>query len=40
MNVKKTKYVSISGQQNMGQNRDINIVNMLFENVSQLNILE
>jgi hypothetical protein len=34
--VDKTKYMLLSGHQNVGQNRDINIANRSFENVSQL----
>jgi hypothetical protein len=34
INVEKTKYM-LSRHQNVGQNRDIKIVNRLFENVSQ-----
>jgi hypothetical protein len=36
INVEKTKYMLPSRQQNAGQNRDINIANRSFENVSQL----
>jgi hypothetical protein len=36
LNVEKTKYILLSRHQNAGQNRDINIANKSFENVSQL----
>jgi hypothetical protein len=36
INVEKTKYMLLSHHQNAGQNRDINIANRSFENVSQL----
>jgi hypothetical protein len=35
MNVEKTKYMLLSHHQNVGQNRDINIVNIPFENLEQ-----
>jgi hypothetical protein len=35
INVDKTKYMPLSCQQNVGQNRDIQIANRSFENVSQ-----
>jgi hypothetical protein len=35
INVKKTKYMLLSRQQNVGQNRDIRIANRSFQNVSQ-----
>jgi hypothetical protein len=34
-----TKYMLLSCQQNVGQNRDIKITNRLFENVSQFKYL-
>jgi hypothetical protein len=34
INVEKTKYMLLSCQQNVGQNRDIKIANRSFENVS------
>jgi sorting nexin-29 len=37
--VEKTKYMLLSRQQNVGQNRDIKIANRLFENASQFNYL-
>jgi hypothetical protein len=39
INVEKTKYMLLSHQQNVGQNRDIKIANRSFENVSQLKYL-
>jgi hypothetical protein len=39
INVKKTKYMLLSRQQNVGQNRDIKIANRSFENVSQFKYL-
>jgi hypothetical protein len=39
INVEKTKYVLLSRQQNVGQNRDIKIANSSFENVSQFKYL-
>jgi hypothetical protein len=39
INVEKTKYMLLSRQQNVGQNRDIKIANRSFENVSQLKYL-
>jgi hypothetical protein len=36
INVEKTKYMLLSHNQNVGQNRDIKIANKLFKNVSQL----
>jgi hypothetical protein len=38
-NVEKTKYMLVSRDQNAGQNRDINIGNRSFENVSQFKYL-
>jgi hypothetical protein len=38
INVEKTKYMLLSCQQNIVQNRDIKIANGSFENVSQFNI--
>jgi hypothetical protein len=38
-NAEKTKYMLLSRQQNVGQNRDIEIANRSFENVSQLKYL-
>jgi hypothetical protein len=38
INVKKTKYVLLSHQQNVGQNQDIKSVTRSFENVSSSNI--
>jgi hypothetical protein len=35
VNVEKIKYMLLSRQQNVGQNRDIKIANRSFENVSQ-----
>jgi hypothetical protein len=35
MNIMKTKYMLLSCQQNVGQNRDIKIANRSFENVSE-----
>jgi hypothetical protein len=35
INVEETKYMLLSCQQNVSQNRDIRIVNRSFENVSQ-----
>jgi biotin operon repressor len=35
INVEKTKYMLLSGQQNIGQNRDIRIANRSFGKVSQ-----
>jgi hypothetical protein len=40
INVEQAKYMLLSRQQNAGQNRDIEIANRSFENVSQLNIWE
>jgi hypothetical protein len=40
INVEKTKYMLLSRQQNVGQNRDIRIANRSFENVSQFKYLE
>jgi hypothetical protein len=40
VNVEKTKYMLLSRQQNAGQNRDIEIANRSFENVSQFKCLE
>jgi hypothetical protein len=39
INVEKTKYMLLSRDQNVGQNRDIKIANRSFENVSQLKYL-
>jgi hypothetical protein len=39
VNVKKTKYMLVSRDQNAGQNRDIKIGNRSFENVSQFKYL-
>jgi hypothetical protein len=39
INVEKTKYMLLSRHQNVGQHRDIRIVNRLFENVSQFKYL-
>jgi hypothetical protein len=39
INADKTKYMLLSRQQNVGQNRDIKIANRLFENVSQFKYL-
>jgi hypothetical protein len=39
INVKKIKYMLISCQQNVGQNRDTKIANRSFENVSQFKYL-
>jgi hypothetical protein len=39
LNVDKTKYMLLSRHQNAGQNRDIEIANRLFENVSQFQYL-
>jgi hypothetical protein len=39
INVEKTKYMLLSRQQNVGQNRDIEIANRSFENVSQFRYL-
>jgi biotin operon repressor len=39
INVEKTKYTLLSRQQDVGQNRDINIANRSFENVSQFKYL-
>jgi hypothetical protein len=39
INVEKTKYLLLSCQQNVGQNRDIRIANRSFENVSQFKYL-
>jgi histidinol-phosphate/aromatic aminotransferase/cobyric acid decarboxylase-like protein len=38
INVEKTKYILLSCQQNVGQNRDMKIANRSFENVSHSNI--
>jgi hypothetical protein len=37
VNVEKTKYMLVSQDQNAGQNREIEIGNRSFENVSQFN---
>jgi hypothetical protein len=39
IHVEKTKYMSLSRDQNVGQNRDIEIANRLFEHFSQLKYL-
>jgi hypothetical protein len=39
INVEKTKQMSLSRQQNVGQNRDIKIANRSFENVLQFKYL-
>jgi hypothetical protein len=39
INVEKTKYMLLSRQQNVCQNRDIKIANRSFENVSQFKYL-
>jgi hypothetical protein len=39
INIEKTKYMLLSNQQIVGQNRDIKIVNRWFENVSQFKYL-
>jgi hypothetical protein len=39
INVEKTKHMSLSRHQNVGQNRDIKIANRSFENVSQFRYL-
>jgi hypothetical protein len=39
INVEKAKYMFLSHQQNVGQNRDIEITNRSFENVSQFKYL-
>jgi hypothetical protein len=39
INVEKTKYILLSRQQNVGQNRNIKIANRSFENVSQFKYL-
>jgi hypothetical protein len=39
INVEKTKYMSLSRHKNAGQNRDIEIANRSFENVSQFKYL-
>jgi coproporphyrinogen III oxidase-like Fe-S oxidoreductase len=35
INIEKTKYMSLSFHQNVGQNRDLKIANRSFENLSQ-----
>jgi hypothetical protein len=40
INVEKTKYMLLSRQQNVGQNRDTKIASRSFENVSQFKYLE
>jgi hypothetical protein len=39
INVNKTKYMLLSRHQNLGQNRDIKIANISFENMSQFKYL-
>jgi hypothetical protein len=39
ISVEKTKYMLLSRQQNVGQNRDVKIAKRLFENVSQFKYL-
>jgi hypothetical protein len=39
INVERTKHMLLSRHQNVGQNRDINIENRLFENVLKLKYL-
>jgi hypothetical protein len=39
INVEKTKYMLLSRQLNVGENRDIKIANRSFENVSQFKYL-
>jgi hypothetical protein len=39
INVEKPKYMLLSRNQNVGQNRDIKIANRLFENVSRFKYL-
>jgi actin-related protein len=39
INIEKTKYMLLSRQQNVGQNRDIKIANRSFENLSQFKYL-
>jgi ABC-type siderophore export system fused ATPase/permease subunit len=39
INVEKTKYMLLSRHQNVGQNRNIKIANISFENVSQFKYL-
>jgi hypothetical protein len=39
INIEKTKYMLLSHHQNVGQNRDIEIANRSFENVSQFKYL-
>jgi hypothetical protein len=39
INVEETKYMLLSRQQNVGQNRDMKIANRSFENVSQFKYL-
>jgi hypothetical protein len=39
INIRKIKYMLLSRQQNVGQNRDMNIANRSFENVSQFKCL-
>jgi hypothetical protein len=40
INIEETKYMLLSRQHNVGQNRDIIIANRSFENVSQFKYLE
>jgi hypothetical protein len=39
INVEKTKYMLLSRQENVGQNRDIEVINRSFENVSKFKYL-
>jgi hypothetical protein len=39
INVERTKYMLLSRQQNVGQNRNIKIANTSFENASQFKYL-
>jgi hypothetical protein len=39
VNTEKTKYMLLSRQQNAGQNHDIQIANICFENVAQFRYL-
>jgi hypothetical protein len=40
INIEKTKYMLLSCHQNAGQDRDIKIANISFENISQFKYLE